>query len=157
MTRVLDLLPAVDVVVGRYRDRDYHGYLEYVLGEHIKEHRINTDFTLPISFNDLVPRVWKIEIGPNFFLARTEVLQQTPWDETLWPIGGEHVDFFIDLKSAGKIVAYLPSANINELPQDRSKEDPDYRRLRFRVWGGHELMIKKRNIKKYYGFDEEVK
>ena len=48
--------------------------------------------------------------------------------------------------------------NINEQPKDPDCESPDYRARRMRAaTTGDGLMMKKRNIKHYYGFDEEVK
>jgi hypothetical protein len=155
MAIVLNHRPSIDVVVGRYQDRDYHGFLEYnpVLG-YIKERRISIMSTPAFSANPIP--VWKIDIGPNFFLARTQVLRDVPWDENIRPIGGEHADFFLDLKAAGKTVVYLPFANVNEQERDPSKQDPEYPALRRRCWDGHELFMKKRGIKKYFGFDEEI-
>ena len=154
MAMVLDGCPNVDVVVGQVNGRDYQGFLEYVPGEYIKERRLDMYKRAPLAISPFP--IWKIDIGVNFFLARTEVLREVPWDETIRPIGGEHADWFLDLKAAGKIVAFLPLANVNEMPHDLSKQHPDYLRFRRRCWEGHALMMKKRNIKAYYGFDEEV-
>jgi hypothetical protein len=155
MALVLKHNPEVDVVVGKCSGRPYHGFLEYVPGEFIKEHDLDIFKTEPFS-NGPIP-VWKVDIGPNYFLAHARVLRDIPWDEKIRPIGGEHVDWFLDLKAAAKTVVYLPFANINEQPKDRSKEHPDYRTFRNRCWEGHAQMMWKRNIKKYYGFNEDVK
>jgi len=155
MTDVLNGCPKIDVVVGQVNSRDYQGRLEYVPGEYIKEHRLNMATELPF---DLKPYpVWRIDIGVNFFLARTDVLREIPWDESIRPIGGEHADWFLDLKTANKVVVFLPFANICAMPYDASKQHHCYREMRNRAYLGHELMMKKRNIKRYYGFDEEVK
>lgn len=155
MALVLKYNKNIDMVVGRHNNRDYHGFLEYVPGEYIKEHRLDIKRCLPTILKPFV--LWKIDIGPVFFLARTETLREVPWDASIGPIGGEHVDFFLDLKAAGKLVVYLPSANVNELPHDPTKQDPRYPAFRRRCWDGHALMMKKRGIKNYYGFDEVVK
>jgi hypothetical protein len=151
MAAVLRQCPAVDVVVGRYKDQDYHGFLEYVPGKYIKEHRL--DMNKQIPNREKFPPFWRVDIGPNYFLARTEVLKEIPWDETIRPIGGEHASWFLDLKAANKMVVYLPYANINEQPRDRSKEHPNYREFRARCWDGHNLMKKKRNITQYIDFN----
>jgi hypothetical protein len=155
MTKVLKYNTNIDVVVGRHNNRDYHGYLEYKPGEYIKEHRLDMLQTPPIMLRPHV--LWEIDIGPNYFAARTSVLRTVKWDETIRPIGGEHADWFLDLKEADMVVAYLSLANINEQPSDPSKQHPAYHRFRNRCWDGHALFMKKRGIKKYYGFDEEVK
>jgi glycosyltransferase involved in cell wall biosynthesis len=135
----------IDVACGRVNNRPYEGYLEYVPGRYIKEHRIGPR---------QVSRVTGIDIAANYFLARAEFLRKFPWDETIRPIGGEHADWFLDLKEAGRKVVYVPGVNINELPKDRSKEHPDYRTFRNRCWEGHATFMKKRGIKRYFGFDE---
>jgi hypothetical protein len=141
----------VHIVGGRCNERPYEGFLEYVPGEYIKEHRL--DETSPYSFC-LPHPVWRVDIIANYFLAHTQVLRDVPWDEKIRPIGGEHVDFFLDLRAAGKIVSYLPGVNINTQPYDASKQDSCYKAYRQRaLTTGHELMKKKRNIKQYISFD----
>jgi hypothetical protein len=151
----IDIGREIDVVAGRVNDRSYEGFLEYVPGEYIKEHALRNE--LPFRLKPFV--LWEIDIAANYFLARTEVLRAMPWDESIKPIGGEHADWFLDLKEAGmKVVFSSPYANINQIPYDASKQHPDYNKLRCRaVTTGHALMMKKRNIKHYYGFDEQVK
>ena len=98
--------------------------------------------------------LWKVDLAVNFFLARTEVLREVPWDETIRPIGGEHADWFLDLKAAKKTVAFLPFANINTQPYDPAKQDLRYKEFRRRaLTTGHALMKQKRNIKQYISFD----
>lgn len=137
----------VDVACGRVNNRPYEGHLEYVPGQYIKEHRIGPR---------QASRVTGVDIAANYFLARADFLRKFPWDETIRPIGGEHADWFLDLKAANRKVVFVPGVNINELPKDRSKEHPDYRTFRNRCWEGHAIFMKKRGIKKYYGFDEDV-
>jgi hypothetical protein len=153
MMMVLKYNQCVDVVAGRVNNKPYEGFLEYVKGSYIKEHRLHaTD--VPFILKPFV--LYSIDIAANFFLARTEVLREIPWDANIRPIGGEHADFFLDLKAAGKCVAFLPYANINTFPYDASKQHPDYREFRRRANIGHELMMRKRDIKDYYGFDQQV-
>lgn len=144
----------IDVLVGKHNNQKYHGFLEYGPG-YIKEHAIDIYKSEPLSRGPIP--LWEIDIGPNYFLARAQLLRDFPWDETIRPIGGEHADWFMDLKAAGKTVAYIPFANIDDQRKDRSKEHPNYREFRNRCWEGHAIFMKKRGIKKYYGFNEEVK
>lgn len=154
MAMVLKYNTNVDVVAGRVNNKPYEGNLEYVPGEYIKEHRTHKGL-MPFILKPLT--LWKIDIAANYFLARTEVLKEIPWDEEIRPIGGEHVDFFLDLKAANKVVAYLPFANVDTFPYQPIKQHPMYRDFRRRAYIGHEQMMKKRKIKRYYSFDEEVK
>jgi hypothetical protein len=135
----------IDVAAGRVNNRPYEGFLEFVPGQYIKEHSIGPRQSTQIT---------RVDIAVNYFLARAELLRKFPWDKTIRPIGGEHADWFLDLKAAGRSVVYVPGVNINELPKDRSKEHPSYREFRYRCWEGHAIFMKKRGIKMYYGFDE---
>jgi hypothetical protein len=146
MKEMLEEFPEADVVAGRVNNRRYEGFLTLVPGEYIKEARTERENVFHC-----------VDIAANFFLARTKVLREVPWDETIGPIGGEHADWFLDMKAANKIVIWGPGLNINEQPKDSSKEEPGYRAMRNRAYHGHELMLKKRGVKRYYGFDEEVK
>ena len=153
MTEVLDAHPEIDAVSGRVIRNDYEGFIEYVPGQYIKEHRLNK-LSKP---NYWQPHpVWKIDISHNFFLARTDVLLEVPWDESIRPIGGEHVDWFLDMKDANKVIVFLPTAEISEMDYDASMQHPDYLTFRSRCWDGHNLMMKKRDIKRYVSFDEEM-
>jgi glycosyltransferase involved in cell wall biosynthesis len=149
MREVLEAHPDVDVVVGRYGNNPYEGFLEWVEGSHIKETRLETHRTAPL-YTEPYP-VWKIDIGVNFFLARTSALREIPWD-TRYKIGGEHGDWFLDLKLAGKLVVFLPGANINPQRADNSKQDPRYGAFRGRCWDGHYAFKAKRNVKHYIDF-----
>lgn len=161
----IDIGREIDVVAGRVNNRPYEGFLEYVPGEYIKERRLQFDappaYKMPPLFLMWKPLflMWKIDIAANYFLARTSILRAHPWDESIRPIGGEHVDWFLDLKDAGMTVVFpSPYANINQMPYDASKQDFRYNAYRRRaVTTGHALMMKKRNIKNYYGFDEAIK
>jgi hypothetical protein len=147
MMTVLDRHESADIVAGTVNGRHYAGYLSELPGAYIKETRV---------IAAALPTLHAVDIAANFFLARTEVLREVPWDENIGPIGGEHADWFLDLKAANKNVLWSPQLNINEQPKDRTKEAPDYRERRARAPIGHELFLKKRGIKRYYGFDEEV-
>lgn len=149
MMNFLDDSVRADLVAGTVNGRPYAGYLDVRRPNYIKEHRVN--MPLPVG-EEFV----SVDIAANFFLARTKTLQQIPWDETIGPIGGEHADWFLDLMTAEKRVYWNLCLNINEQEKDKTKEAPDYRERRARCQQGHELFLKKRGIKKYFGFDDEV-
>lgn len=146
MVATLDAHPEVDVVVGTYNNKKYEGYLEYVPGEYIAEHRKKSD-ELPIFLKPYP--AWKIDIGINYFLARTDVLREVPWDENIRPIGGEHGDWFLQMKRAGKTVVFVEGCKIEAL-EDR----PEWRHLEYlshrrRAQYGHQIMLKKWGVKEY--------
>ncbi len=147
MVLFLDQNPDVDVVVGRVNNKEYEGLLEYVPGEYIKEHRVKPMHSGPTQ----------IDIGINYFLARTEVLREVPWDEGIRPIGGEHADWFLSMKQAGMRVVFLPGVNITTMLYNPKWQHPDYKAYRRRAQQGHELFLKKRGVKRYYSFDEDVR
>jgi len=142
----------IDVLAGRVNQRPYEGTLEYVPGEYIKEHRVNFIWGLGMT-----TCLIRIDIAANYFIARTSVLRAFPWDESIRPIGGEHADWFLDLKEANMNVLFIDGVNINQMPYDASKQDPRYREYRRRaLTTGHALMKKKRNIKQYIDFNGGV-
>lgn len=149
----IDIGREIDVVCGRVNDRAYEGFLEYFSGEYIMEHRL--DFRSPPAYRMKPFLIWKIDIAANYFLARTDVLSVVPWDESIRPIGGEHADWFLDMKENNMMVVFpTPYANINTMPYDASKQDPRYKEFRRRaLTTGHALMKKKRNIKQYIDFN----
>lgn len=149
MKRVLEEHPDVDVVVGTYNGKRYEGDLEYVPGEYIREHLLRG---LPYCLKPYP--IWKIDIGVNYFLARTRVLEEVPWDESIRPIGGEHGDWFLSMKEAGKSVVFIKDCHITTLPDHPEWRDPLYPMFRRRAYYGHEIFLKKRNIKNYYGFNQ---
>jgi len=145
MVNFLDTYPYIDVVAGTVNDRRYEGRLEVKEGEYIREHQLEYDHQF----------LYKVDIAVNFFLARTEVLRDVPWDERIGPIGGEHADWFLDMKAADKTVVWTPGLNIYEQPKDRSMEDESYRARRHRALNGHILMLAKRGVKRYISFGEQ--
>jgi GT2 family glycosyltransferase len=56
------------------------------------------------------------DIVHQFFVAPTELLRASPWDEG-FKVAGEHVDFFLRLKEAGVLCTRLPDATVYHRPQ----------------------------------------
>jgi hypothetical protein len=157
MSRILDAGMG-NIIGGTVNDRRYEGYLTVNYPEYIKETRLIEDPDKSVGGLFSSPKnIWKVDIVANWFLANTRVLRQHPWDETIGPIGGEHADWFIDLKVAKRTVLWTPGLNIYEQPHDKTMEYVFYPEMRRRCWEGHNLFLAKRGIKRYYGFDEEVK
>jgi len=150
MVNILDSYNNIDVISGTYNDRRYEGFLEVVKGEYIREYQLDETKDWKLT-----PNIWQINISTNFFLARTEFLTRVPWDETIGPIGGEHADWFLDVKAARGVVAWTPGLNIYEQPKNPEMESPDYRKKRARALEGHNLMLKKRGVKRYVSFGEQ--
>jgi hypothetical protein len=124
--------------------------LEYVPGSHIKETRLEPCPGLEF---------YCVDLTVNYFLARTNRI--IPWDETIRPIGGEHGDWFLSMKEAGRKVVWVPGVNITALTLGTGEgqvrppgQDYRYNGFRRRAYQcGHTIFKKKRNIVDYIGFD----
>jgi hypothetical protein len=147
MVEVLNERPEVDVVVGTYNEKNYEANLELVPGSHINEHRIDISKQVP-SF--LTPHAgYKIDLGIFYTLSRTQVLRDVPWDENLGKIGGDHGDWFLDLKQAGKYVAFVPGCPVRTFPYNVHNQHYDYLKYRCRAQEGHEKFLAKRGVTNY--------
>lgn len=150
LVKVLDENPDIDVAGGRHEGMEYEGYLEYVPGSHIKETRLEPCPGLEF---------YCVDLTVNYFLARTNRI--IPWDETIRPIGGEHGDWFLSMKEAGRKVVWVPGVNITALTLGTGEgqvrppgQDYRYNGFRRRAYQcGHTIFKKKRNIVDYIGFD----
>lgn len=145
LASILDSFPDVDVASGRVDNRPYEGYLEYVPGSHIREHRVANISEAPYT---------PVDLTVNYFLARVSRL--IPWDETIVPIGGEHGDWFLAMKEAGRKTVWVPGVNVDTLRLGSGPEvqDPRYWRLRARAYlAGHTVFKKKRNIQYYIDWE----
>lgn len=139
---ILDLNPEIDVAGGRHNNNPYEGFLELVPGSHIQETRL-----VPDGKHEFYP----VDLTVNYFMARTEMVRQFPWDERM-KIGGEHGDWFLDLKQAGRNVVWVPGVNITEFSVPKGS-DPSYSRYRGRAKDlGHKIFLEKRGITDYRGF-----
>jgi hypothetical protein len=156
MAEILDAFQGAEVIAGTYNDRRYEGFLTVKAGEYIKESRLNEKTFTPFSSTQ-VGDFWAVDIATNWFMARTYVLRFVPWDETIGPIGGEHADWYLSMKENFRTILWTPGLNMYEQPKNREMESPNYRQMRARAFEtGHKLMLAKRGVKTYYGFDDEV-
>ena len=65
----------------------------------------------------------------NFFLARTELLLQSPWDKDLKV--REHEDFFVRLKKTKAKITFTPDVSIFHYPNMEKRETSDvYQKMR---------------------------
>jgi hypothetical protein len=162
LQEVLEAHPNVDCAVGRVNNIRYEGFLELKTGEYIREHRLAMGHSQEpgggwhVPFCLLPHVMWNIDLGINYFMARTQVLFDLPWDETIRPIGGEHADFFLTLKLAQKRVVWVPDVNITTINLPYELQDPRYSQMRCRAFRtGHKIFLDKWGVKKYIAFDEK--
>jgi hypothetical protein len=146
MAEVLEAHPEVDVVVGTYNGKKYEARLE-VLPNCINEHQLDLAKETPLFTEPHL--AYKVDLGVNYFLARTNVLREVPWDESIGPIGGEHADWFLDLKDAGKLVVFVPGCYVTTFPWNLTWQDPMYLKYRCRAMIGHRKFLAKRHVDYY--------
>jgi hypothetical protein len=144
MIKVLDENPDISVAGGRVHNHAYEGFLTYEPGSHIKETRLVLDGS----------EFQQVELTVNYFLARVADIKDIPWDERM-KIGGEHGDWFLELKLQGKKVVWVKDVNINTLPDNYRLVDPRYGSYRGRAVNlGHAVFLRKRRIIRYLGFGD---
>jgi hypothetical protein len=151
MAQLLHAVPSLDVVSGRVNNNPYEAVLMDE-GEEVKE----------------VPGYWGeakaegieyklCDLTVNFSLIRREVFENLRWDDDVKIGGGEHGAFFLDLKRLGGKVAYLPEANINEMPRNNSDwQDPMYSRMRNRARQPGRPCLVRRGVKRWILQDGSV-
>lgn len=145
MLAVLERRPEVSVAGGRVDFNRYEGFLELVPGEYIQEHRLDAFGMMDGDDHDC-------DLTVNYFLARAIDVVGVPWDERM-KIGGEHFQFFWDLKKGGKTVTWVKGADITTLPADPAKVDARYPAYRARAHSlGHRIMLETMGVKEYRGF-----
>lgn len=123
-----------DLIGGRINEggkvRDYQATFQLDEG-HFKINRLKTENYLTSDGLRYTP----CDLTFNFFVAKTDVVKATPWDEKI-KVAYEHSTFFIDLKRGGRKVAFTPDAIVIHKPEEvvikdeRRKED--YKMYRFR-------------------------
>jgi hypothetical protein len=148
LVEVLDWNPNIDVAGGRVHNNPYEGFLEYVEGAYIREHPLRPDGLRPF---------YPVDLTVNYFLARTDRI--VPWDERM-KIGGEHGDWFLEMKFQGRKTVWVPNVSITTLQLGDAPEvqDPRYGQYRQRAVSlGHRIFKEKRNIKQYIGFGGDSK
>lgn len=152
LVTVLDNNPNIDVASGRRGYEPYEGFLEIIPGQYIKETRLSCP-NKSGKYEGWTKEFYKVDLTVNYFLARTEVVRMFPWDERM-KIGGEHGDWFLDLKEASRHVVWVPGVNINEFQVPQGIHQ-DYNRYRSRAVSlGHRIFLEKRGVKDYKGFGQ---
>lgn len=103
----------VDIASGRVNGNRYEGWLEDY-GSRIVERYINLDN--PQQANGVTYH--RCDLTVNYSLIRSRILgvgdRQVHWDNDVKIGGGEHGAFFVDVKRAGRAVAYVPGVDIRE-------------------------------------------
>jgi len=153
MVDTLDGNDNVDLVVGTYENMRYEGHLLYEPNEYIALQLLDRGWENPTLLKPYP--AWRVDMGINYFMGRSQLFKDVPWDENIRPIGGEHADWFLDLKLTDKLVVWIEGAKIETIKSDDEiYMHPDYHKLRARAQQGHNLFMQKRNLKEFYGFNQ---
>jgi hypothetical protein len=127
---LLDAEPGLDVACGAVMEsgnvRHYEGTLEFS-GRNLHIKRLTTTTPNLTGKTDWFP----VDIGFNFFVACTERIMAVPWEETI-KVAYEHSSWFIDLKLAGRKVAYVPDVRVIHKHPDMEAPSDEYRMARMR-------------------------
>lgn len=132
----------VDIVAGIVHEdgklfRQGGGIIEIKDGKLFKQRKYYEQFS--IDYEEEVLTYQTVDYCANFFLARTNKLLSSPWDENLKM--EEHNDFF--LKAKGKLkVAFCPSVYIEHYPS----RDDEYMKFRKRGSQFHDYFKAKYGI-----------
>jgi GT2 family glycosyltransferase len=147
---VLDSDPSVGVASGTVDGNNYQGLIERGEG-YIKE--------IPLVPKGVcrTPSGTKYDycdITVNYCLVRQEVFEsgRVAWDEE-YKIGGDHFEFFDQVRSEGWKVAIVSGVNINQRKYKSAMEHPQYRKYRGRARQSLPRFFEKYNITRYIAFD----
>jgi GT2 family glycosyltransferase len=108
----------IDLIAGRIVEdgklKNYQGYI-HKYDDHFKYEKLDLDF---LNFkkckkSELLYK--ECDLTFNFFVARTEVIKKTKWDEEI-KVAYEHSSFFIDFKKNGYKVAFTPNILVLHKP-----------------------------------------
>lgn len=134
MAAFLDGHPEFDTIGGRVKQdgviRNYQGYIhERPRSIHLEPLDLETGFL----FDDKTTLLYKkADLTFNYFLARTEKVKKTPWDENI-KVAYEHLTWFIDFKKDGGKVAFSPDPVVIHKPQHIDpKQESEYPAFRNR-------------------------
>ena len=114
---------------GDFEIKDAKLYLKYKVGNIRNGQYPNFDFVI------------------NFFLAKTDLLLKSPWDEELKI--REHEDFFVRLKKIGAKVTFTSDVSVFHYPdtEDIQNNETYYKMRNERLQHFHELACKKMDVK----------
>lgn len=111
--------------------KNYQGFIEK-RHNHFQSHCLDVDSAI-YKYDDFSGlRYCPVDLTFNFFVARTEKVKETLWDEKI-KVAYEHYSWFYDFKCAGGRVAFSPDpVVIHKSKHVDPKESPEYRHYRNR-------------------------
>jgi len=138
MLATFDRLPILDVASGRVNERVYEFSLT--------ERQPGEWYERVIPGSEYFRSVVICELTVNYSLIRRKVFEKVRWDDDVKIGGGEHGAFFIDLKRAGFMAAFVPGVNIYT---QEGRDSERYRAFRNRARGPERPCFERRGVRKY--------
>lgn len=150
LSDILDKSDSISIASGHVNNHPYEGFLNLENGVLTETSLCSTD---PFEMIDGY-KVYPVDLSVNYFLARKEVLLDNPWDARM-KIGGEHGDFFLQLKRKNIKTVLVPGVNVNTFVENKTKVDPTYSQYRGRARElGHKIYLEKNGITKFVSFSD---
>lgn len=132
MLKFLKYRKSFDLIGGRVleggRVKDYQGFID-IHPDHLHYHMVRENEVEEVDKRSGL-RFKEVDLTFNFFVARTEVCKEVPWDENI-KCSFEHSHWFIHLKKAGKKVAFSPDPIVKHKYQNYPVTQ-DYKNYRYR-------------------------
>lgn len=146
---VLNDNPTFALASGRVMNVPYEGFFEIAPGDYVKEHPLVVKKEKPF---------YKVDLTVNYFLARVELIRDVVYDSRM-KIGGEHGDYFLEMKRLGRTVVWVPGVSIKNMEcfGHIAGNDDKYEGYRGRArYLGHQMFLKKYGVRHHIGFDMSV-
>lgn len=152
MMSVLRHNPEIGVAAGRVGDSPYEGFILRE-GSTITEVQLTEDNSVAEVTPDGV-EFRRCDIAVNYCVVRRKVFERSlvKWDER-YKIGGDHFEFYDQVRKAGWDVAFVPGANIEQMQFDHSLVHSSYAKYRARARQALPLFFDKYGLTRYTAFD----
>lgn len=155
MISVLDARGDIAVVAGRVDNNPYEGFIER-----------GADYFREIRFDPAVHPMERtpdgveyalVDLTVNYNLVRSKVLGpgRVVW-ETHNKIGGDHFDFYEEMRKRGYKIAWAPGVNIRQMRGVHPLNHRKYGEYRARARQAIPGFLRKHGIRRYIGFDGRV-
>lgn len=152
MLAVLDADPQVGVASGRVDNRPYEGFIERG-ADYFREIRLDPLEHARRATPDGVA-YYPVDLTVNYNLVRSSLLgPRRCWWETEYRIGGDHFDFYEQVRAQGFAIAWVPGVNINQQRFQPHLVHPRYGQYRARARAAVPAFLRRHGIRRYIGFD----
>src|SRR6056297_23020 len=111
MVTFLENNPEFDLIGGRIIEnnkiKNYQGFID-IYDDHLEYSMVHENEAIDLDKASGL-RYKEVDLTFNYFVARVDSIKDVPWDEGI-KVAYEHSHWFINLKKAGKKVAFSPDS-----------------------------------------------